>query len=241
MGASAALFFKANEMGGNDSLLIDIFHRLLDHFGPQHWWPVEDPASETAPFEIAAGAILTQNTNWKNVESALENLKAENLLMPRKIDSLPVDSLSPLIRPAGYFRVKARRLKNYARYLMEGYSGDVALSLVGDLDEKREELLNVNGIGPETADSILLYAGGRPIFVIDAYTKRILARHGIAADDMRYDDYQSIFHDALLGDDNDSTVWLFNEYHALLVACGKHYCRPKNLRCDICPLKWDKA
>lgn len=228
-------------MGDTDRLLIDIFNRLLDHFGQQGWWPVEDPASDGAPFEVAVGAILTQNTNWKNVESALENLKAENLLTPKKIDSLSEESLSLLIRPAGYFRVKAKRLKNYTRYLIQNYSGDIAQSLKGNLHVKRKELLQVNGIGPETADSILLYAGERPIFVIDTYTKRVLTRHKIAADEMKYDEYQSIFHDALLGNGDDSTVKLFNEYHALFVACGKHYCRPKSPGCDQCPLKHDKA
>ncbi len=224
-------------MGDTEKILTDIFDRLLDHFGPQDWWPVEDPESSMAPFEIAAGAILTQNTNWKNVESALENLKEKDLLNPRGIDSLSEESLSPLIRPAGYFRVKAKRLKNYTRYLIQNSSGDVAQSLKGDLHEKREELLQVNGIGPETADSILLYAGERPIFVIDAYTKRVLIRHRIAKEEMKYDDYQSIFHNALLRKGGPGVVKLFNEYHALLVACGKRYCRPKNPGCSECPLK----
>ncbi|MBN1572441.1 MAG: endonuclease III domain-containing protein [Deltaproteobacteria bacterium] len=224
-------------MGDSEKILMNIFNRLLEHFGPQGWWPVENPESLTAPFEIAAGAILTQNTNWKNVESALKNLKGKNLLDPMRLDSFSEESLSSLIRPAGYFRVKAKRLKNYTSYLVQNYSGNVPQSLKGDLHKKRGELLQVNGIGPETADSILLYAGGRPIFVIDAYTKRVLVRHRIAVDEMKYDEYQSIFHDALLRNGDNRVVELFNEFHALFVACGKHYCRPKNPRCSECPLE----
>ena len=219
--------------------LTDIFNRLLDHFGPQHWWPVDDPTADSAPFEIAAGAILTQNTNWKNVEIALNNLKCKNLLTPEKIDSTSEETLSSLIRPSGYFRVKTKRLKNYTKYLMENYHGDVKASLAGNISERRKELLQVNGIGPETADSILLYAGERPTFVIDAYTKRVLIRHKISPDNLKYEEYQSLFHDTLLANGNSEgeVVKLFNEYHALFVACGKNYCRPKNPRCDQCPLK----
>ncbi len=221
--------------------LTDIFNQLLKHFGPQHWWPVNDPASDLAPFEISVGAILTQNTNWKNVETALKNLKYENLLTPEKIDSLSEETLSSLIRPSGYFRVKTKRLKNYTKYLMKNYHGDVKASLAGDISEKRKELLQVNGIGPETADSILLYAGRRPTFVIDAYTKRVLIRHKIASDNLKYEEYQLLFHDTLLANGNSEVVKLFNEYHALFVACGKNYCRPKNPRCDQCPLKYNNT
>ena len=232
-----SFFIYGLEMRDFETDLMDIFNRLLGHFGPQRWWPVDDPALDPAPFEIAVGSILTQNTNWKNVESALKNLKYENLLTPEKIDSTPEEILSSLIRPSGYFRVKAKRLKNYTSYLMEKYHGDIKASLEGELSDRRKELLQVNGIGPETADSILLYAGERPTFVIDAYTKRALIRHKIAADNLKYEEYQSLFHNALFGNGDDEIVKLFNEYHALFVACGKRYCRPKNPRCDQCPLK----
>jgi len=209
-----------------------MYHLLYRHFGPQGWWPVSDSTSPFAKFEIAVGAILTQNTNWKNVESALKNLKEKRRLTPEGIDSISEEDLSEIIRPSGYFRVKAKRLKNYIDFLTENHGGDIDSSLSGGLSDVRAKLLSVSGIGPETADSILLYAGERPAFVIDVYTKRVLARHKLASEDATYNDLQSLFMENLPED-----VMLFNEYHALFVAVGKKYCRPKDPLCSECPLE----
>ena len=210
---------------------MEIYRLLYRHFGPQNWWPVSDPKSPFARFEIATGAILTQNTNWKNVESALKNLKEAGRLSPEGIGSISEEEFSEIIRPSGYFRVKAKRLKNYVDFLMENYDGDVDSSLSGELSDVRKNLLSVSGIGPETADSILLYAGERPVFVIDVYTKRVLARHDLASMDSTYDELQSLFMKNLPED-----TALFNEYHALFVAVGKRFCRPKEPLCSECPL-----
>lgn len=202
-----------------------IYKTLYKAFGPQHWWPGD------TPFEVAVGAILTQNTNWGNVEKAIANLKKEGVLSARKLHELPVERLAQLIRPAGYFNVKARRLKAFLDFLMENYKGSLQKMRSGDVHKLREELLSVNGIGPETADSILLYALEKPVFVIDAYTKRILSRHSIMGQDESYGKFQELFHSAIKKD-----VRLFNEYHALLVMTGKNFCRPKPV-CGDCPVK----
>ncbi|NPA48923.1 MAG: endonuclease III domain-containing protein [Thermodesulfobacteria bacterium] len=206
-------------------ILREIYERLYRHFGPQGWWPGE------TPFEVCVGAILTQNTNWQNVEKAIARLKERNLLDPRKLYELSPAELAELIRPAGYFRVKAKRLRNFLRLLNEEYQGDLGRLFAEGLARAREKLLSVSGIGPETADSILLYAGGLPVFVIDAYTRRILLRHGLATEEMDYHELQELFQKNLPEDPA-----LFNEYHALLVACGKHYCRPRRPLCEDCPL-----
>ncbi len=199
---------------------------MYEALGPQGWWPGE------TPFEVCVGAILTQNTNWQNVERAINNLKKKGLLSPQALHELPEDVLAELIRPAGYFRVKARRLKNFIRFLVENFEGDLARLFALPLEEARQALLTVSGIGPETADSILLYAGEKPTFVIDAYTRRILIRHGLATEEMGYEDLREMFMRHL---PEDSA--LYNEYHALLVAVGKNFCRPQNPRCEECPLK----
>jgi len=209
--------------------LTDVYGRLYSAFGPQHWWPAD------TPFEVAVGAILTQNTNWKNVEKAVNNLKRAGTLTVEGISRLSEARLAELIRPSGYFTVKARRLKNYIGYIGTHYRGDFAASLVGDFDQKRAELLSVSGIGPETADSILLYAGGHATFVVDAYTRRITARHGIARPDTPYEELRSLFMEALAPD-----APFFNEYHALLVAVGKQFCRPREPRCADCPLSYER-
>jgi endonuclease III related protein len=209
---------------------MEIYDRLLSAFGPQHWWPAD------TPFEMAAGAILTQNTNWKNVELAIENLKRAGILTVQGISGIPESDLAALIRPSGYFTVKARRLKNYIGHITQRYAGDFAASLLGDCAEKRAELLSISGIGPETADSILLYAGGHPTFVVDAYTRRVVHRHGFAPADVPYEELRRLFMDNLATD-----VSLFNEYHALLVAVGKAFCRPKEPRCAGCPLADDRT
>ncbi len=208
-------------------ILEEIYRRLYRHFGPQHWWPAE------TPFEVCVGAILTQNTNWRNVERAIENLKTRDLLSPQALYELPEDLLAALIRPAGYFRVKARRLKAFVRWLVENYGGGLENLSEKETEELRRELLSLPGIGPETADSILLYALERPVFVVDAYTRRILLRHGLVTEEADYHEIQELFMENM-----PLEVELFNEYHALLVACGKHFCRARKLRCEApCPLR----
>lgn len=203
-----------------------IYQRLYRHFGPQHWWPAE------TPFEVMVGAILTQNTSWLNVEKAIRNLKKERALTARKLFALPDQTLCRLIRPAGYYNIKTKRLKSFLEVFLKKYKGDIKRISRLSLQRLREELLAVNGIGPETADSILLYALHKPVFVIDAYTKRILLRHGLINDNAGYEQMQGLFMRNLKHD----TV-LFNEYHALLVKLGKEFCLKSNPQCDICPLK----
>lgn len=205
--------------------LLDIYRLLLDAFGPQHWWPGE------TPFEIALGAILTQNTSWSNVERAIANLKAAGPLDADRLHSLDMDQLETLIRPAGYFRVKAKRLRNFTTWLCDRYEGDMQSLDPIATGRLREELLAVSGIGPETADSILLYALNRPVFVVDTYTARVMVRHGLLApEELDYSRLQDLFASSL---EPDAT--LFNEFHALLVRAGKDYCKPRP-KCDPCPL-----
>jgi endonuclease-3 related protein len=205
--------------------LMEMFDLLLRHFGPQHWWP-----GDTA-LEMMIGAVLTQNTSWKNVEKALMNLKEMHLLSLDGIHSQSTRELAEKIRPAGYYNVKAKRLKNLIDFIFDRYGGDLTSLLEADTVVLREGLLSVKGIGPETADSILLYAVGRPIFVIDAYTFRILFRHGMIDEQATYDELQAFFMDHLPDDPH-----LFNEFHALIVRTGKVFCRKKPL-CPGCPLK----
>ncbi len=179
---------------------------------------------------MAAGAILTQNTSWTNVERALENLRRGEVLELKAIDSLPVAELAELIRPAGYYRLKARRLKNFTNFVVSRYQGDLQHFFARSVAGLRESLLSINGIGPETADSIILYAADQPIFVVDTYTARVLKRHGWIDFDADYFAIQTCFHDQLPLDTE-----LFNEYHALLVKVGKEHCGPRP-RCEGCPL-----
>ncbi|MFP3928480.1 MAG: endonuclease III domain-containing protein [Desulfobacteraceae bacterium] len=206
-------------------ILLRLYRVLLDHFGGQGWWP-----AETA-FEVMVGAVLTQNTNWGNVEKAIANLRRRNLLSVEGLHSVQLEELAGCIRPAGYFNVKAVRLKNFLRFIMERYGGDLEALFAEETDKLREGLMSVKGIGPETADSILLYAVGRPVFVVDAYTHRILCRHGLAEEGMTYDDLQDLFAGGIKAE-----VDLFREFHALLVRTGKEFCRPKPL-CSECPLR----
>jgi endonuclease-3 related protein len=203
-----------------------IYLSLLGHFGHQDWWPGD------TPFEIAVGAILTQNTSWVNVKKAIDNLKDAGMLTQSAMARLSPGELEELIRPSGFFRVKGRRLRSFLDYLDGEWEGDTSAALSGDLPSARERLLGVSGIGPETADSILLYAGGHPVFVVDAYTKRVLTRHGLIDDAASYHDIQALFMDHLPAD-----AALFNDFHAQFVAVGKQYCRPKNPRCSGCPLE----
>ncbi|RME40289.1 MAG: endonuclease III domain-containing protein [Planctomycetota bacterium] len=208
-----------------------IFDRLLSAYGPQHWWPADTEV------EIVVGAILTQNTAWRNVERAIENLKRVDVLSWVALRDLPLRRLAKLIQPSGTYRVKARRLKAFVDRLWKDHGGSLRRMLDGDLEEARRRLLDVPGIGPETADAILLYAGGRPTFVVDAYTVRVLRRHFLLDDESlpaggakRYEQVRRLFHDALPPD-----VDLFNEYHALLVQVGKRHCRIRP-DCAGCPL-----
>jgi endonuclease-3 related protein len=203
-----------------------IYELLSQCFGPQHWWPGE------TPFEVMVGAVLTQNTSWHNVAKAIDALKRHDLLDPRVLAALPVEELAAHIRPAGYFNLKAGRLRNLLQLIVEEYQGDLGRLLAEDTPRLRELLLSVRGIGPETADSICLYAAGRPQFVIDAYTHRLLRRHGLVPEDCGYEEMQQLFMDHLEAD-----ARLFNEYHALIVRLGKDYCRKTNPRCASCPLR----
>ena len=204
--------------------LMEIFRLLLDRHGPRHWWPAE------TPFEVCVGAILTQNTNWGNVEKAIVNLKREGLLSPEALHDIGRERLAQVIRPAGFFNVKSERLKGFVAWLGERFGGSLERMFAGDWRELRRELLAVHGIGPETCDSILLYAGQKPTFVVDAYTKRIFSRLGIIAPTASYEEVRAQFMDNLPPD-----VHLFNEYHALIVEHAKSCCRTKP-RCEGCHL-----
>lgn len=204
--------------------LLAIYETLNAYFGDLRWWPGD------SPFEVIAGAILTQNTAWRNVESVIVKLKSEGHLYPGGILTIDEKTLADLIRPAGYYNIKTRRLKSFIRFLYEEYNGDLDCMFAEDLWRLREKLLTVKGIGEETADSILLYAGNKPVFVIDAYTKRILLRHNIISADATYTEIQNLFMNNL-----PQSVPLYNQYHALLVNTGKYFCT-KNPRCDECPL-----
>ena len=207
-----------------------VYQKLYSLFGSQHWWPAD------TRFEVIIGAILTQNTNWLNVEKAISNLKKHKLLQPHKLYKLSHKRLASLIRPAGYYNIKAKRLKSFLKFFMKYYNGNVKKMSGIDTSSLRQQLLSVKGIGPETADSILLYALDRPIFVVDAYTKRILLRHHFIGEDVGYDEIQNLFMQNL-----KSGVELFNEYHALLVKLGKEFCLKNKPRCEICPLKSQKS
>ncbi len=206
-------------------VLTEMYHLLCKAFGPQRWWPGE------TPFEIAVGAILTQNTNWGNVEKAINNLKKQKSLNAKTLHNMADKKLALLIRPAGYYNIKTKRLKNFLDFFTNHYKGSIEKMKTEDKEALREKLLNINGIGPETADSILLYALEKPIFVIDAYTKRVLKRHNVVSEKADYYELQEIFHKNL---PQDTT--LFNEFHALFVKLGKDFCRTKP-RCEACPLK----
>jgi endonuclease-3 related protein len=204
--------------------LIDVYERLLAAYGPQRWWPGD------SAFEVIVGAVLTQSAAWTNVERALANLKEAGALTPQGMARLSETELAALVRPAGYFNAKARKLRAFLSTLRDGYGGDLERLLAAPAGKLRERLLATHGIGPETADSILLYAAGRPVFVIDAYARRLFAHLGFAPERDTYDGWQALFTDALAPD-----APLFNEYHALIVRHGKERCR-RQPRCQSCPL-----
>ncbi len=209
--------------------LEDIYRRLRDGYGPQHWWPAE------GPFEVMVGAVLTQSAAWSNVEKAITSLKAAGALSPEALRRLSLAELAELIRPCGYYNAKAVKLKSLARWLGKFCTDDLNQLFASDTDTLREQLLSIHGVGEETADSIILYAAGNPVFVIDAYTRRIIGRLGLAPESSSYAAYQALFMDNLPAD-----AELFNEYHALLVCLAKNVCRrqPRCQECclaDICP------
>jgi len=206
--------------------IFKIYDLLFQALGPSCWWPGEDP------FEIAIGAILTQNTNWSNVEKAILNLKRADLLTPQKLFSLPEPELAQYIRPSGFFKLKAKRLKNFLLFLKQTVNLNFEQLRQFETGKLRTMLLQVNGIGPETADSILLYALEKPIFVIDAYTKRIFTRHHLLPKNASYEQFQKFFMQNLPLD-----VKLFNEYHALIVRTAKSWCLRTKPLCEQCPLK----
>jgi endonuclease-3 related protein len=204
---------------------------MLAHFGHLHWWPGE------TPFEVCVGAILTQNTSWSNVERAIANLKAAGVLEPSKLFALSESKLAALIRPAGYFNVKARRLRSFLRVLVQEFGADLDRLLAGETATVRERLLAINGVGPETADSMLLYAGRHHRFVIDAYTKRIFQRHGWSGADAGYADLQRLCESALAEKPRQERLDYWQDFHAQLVMVGKDFCRTRQPRCAACPLK----
>ena len=206
-------------------ILLKIYNNLYNYFGPLNWWP------GATPFEVMVGAILTQNTSWSNVEKAINNLKKENLLEPRKLYRINQEELAQLIKPSGYYNIKARRLKNFVNVFVNDFEGSTKKMFSGDGRKLRKKLLNVNGIGPETADSILLYAGRKPFFVVDAYTKRIFSRHKLISKDSTYYEIQEFFIKNL-----DKDVKLFNEFHAQIVMLGKTICTSRNPDCAKCPI-----
>jgi len=205
--------------------LDEYYNSLFTAFGPQHWWPGK------TPFEVIVGAILTQNTSWTNVARAIENLRSEGLLSPTAIERVPLDRLGVLIRPSGYFRQKARKLKAFCAFLRAEHRGSLKRMFETPTILLRQKLLGVFGIGPETADSILLYAGDHPVFVVDAYTKRMLSRHGWAKEEAKYEDVRWMVERRFPGD-----AERFNEFHALIVNAGKNFCRPQEPLCGECPL-----
>lgn len=233
-----------------------IYRELSRAWGPQHWWPAG------TPFEAIVGAILTQNTSWTNVERALANLRAANALSVAGIRTSPLDELEQLVRPSGYFRQKAAHLKDFVAFLNQRYGGSLELMLARPTDELRDELLAQKGIGPETADSILLYAGQHPIFVVDAYTRRILERHEAISDKATYDEVRELVEatlrrekwspdhaqvesgttpqvhppSAMSAATRSETAQIYNEMHGLFVQLGKHYCTKSNPNCEACPL-----
>jgi endonuclease-3 related protein len=209
----------------NSEKLMRMYELLYERYGPQEWWPGDGRC------EMIVGAILTQNTNWANVEKAIANLKAAGPLTAERFGEIEQDELAELIRPAGYYNIKAKRLKNFFAWVFDEYQGRLDSLENLDAASLREQLLAVNGIGPETADSIVLYAFGKPVFVVDTYTARVLGRGELIEEGADYQQIQDFFESSLPAD-----AKLFNEFHALLVRVGKEHCKPKP-KCSGCPLE----
>jgi endonuclease-3 related protein len=241
-----------------EAMVRAICRKLAHAWGPQHWWPAE------TPFEVIAGAILVQNTSWTNTERALSSLRSANALTVDAIRSLPIARLEKLIHSSGYYRQKAQRLKSFIRFVDERYGGSLARMFATPTEELRSQLLSLNGIGHETADAILLYAGNHEIFVVDAYARRILERHAAIKASARYDDVRALVERALRRQlpprptsaravlppkliihapsvmssrTRTPTAQLYNEMHGLFVQIGKHYCLKREARCEQCPLR----
>ncbi len=212
-------------MSKKGNILINIYTTLFNHLGPSHWWPGD------TIFEICVGAILTQNTNWSNVEKAILNLKINNLLDPEKLFFLDNEKLAKLITPAGYYRIKSKRLKNFLMFLKKEVNFQIERLKDQNTYTLREKLLSINGIGPETADSMLLYAFDKPIFVVDAYTVRIFSRHGLVEENISYSELQKFCMKNLPQD-----IEIYKEFHALIVRAAKLWCKKKKVQCTFCPL-----
>jgi endonuclease-3 related protein len=208
----------------DQQLLMEAYRRMFNCFGPRNWWPGD------SPWEVMLGAILTQNTAWGNVERAIDNLKTHGLLSATAVADAPLEQLTQLIRPSGYYRQKAKKLKALVEFFKQEYAFSIVKMRGEELPILRNKLLGIFGVGPETADSILLYALDKPVFVVDAYTKRIFSRHGFFPEDYTYRQIQEFFEERL-----PTEVKLYNEYHALIVYTGKGYCRVTP-RCGDCPL-----
>lgn len=202
------------------------YDALFRAYGPQHWWPGR------TRFEVIVGAILTQSTSWSNVERAIAALRREKLLSPSGLERVAAPRLARVIRSSGYFNQKAHKLKAFVHFLHKHYDGSMDKLFATPTPQLREQLLSVRGIGPETADSILLYAGNHPVFVVDAYTRRILERHKLADGKHSYEHIRQLFEQNL-----PASVPLFNEYHALIVHTGKHFCRKHAPECENCALR----
>jgi endonuclease-3 related protein len=202
-----------------------IYRVLCKAYGPQHWWPGD------TPFEVLVGAVLTQNTAWANVEKAIANLKREQVLTFSRAINMAPEKLALLIRPSGFFNIKTKRLRHLLLFIHTQYSDSLSRMFASDSDRLRQQLLEVNGIGPETADSILLYAGEKPYFVVDAYTKRIFSRQGLISGNADYHSVQGLFMDNL-----PRNAQYYNEYHALIVRVGKDHCKKVRPLCSDCPI-----
>jgi len=205
--------------------LTEIYELLFQRYGPQHWWPAD------SPFEVVVGAILTQSAAWTNVERAIKNLSEANALSPVRLRQVPQDELAQLVYPSGYYNAKASKLKAFARYLRDNCRDSLDELFSRDVPTLRRELLSIHGVGEETADSIILYAARKPVFVIDAYTRRVVTRLGLEPSAARYADFQRLFMENLPPDEQ-----MFNEYHALIVQHGKEVCR-RAPRCSACCLR----
>lgn len=219
----------------------DLYEILFNTFGNQYWWPVDThyhlKQKSDPRFEIIIGAILTQNTAWTNVEKALENLKKNRAFTIPALLCIQEKTLRTLIQPSGFFNQKAQRLMFIASYLQKQYNGDLQEFFSQDTSDIHQELLSLQGIGPETADSILLYAGNHPVFVVDAYTKRICRRLPLSTTSDSYDDIQHFFeHELSSCIPEKERIPTYKEYHALLVRLAKQNCWKKKPSCDDCPL-----
>ena len=219
-------FDMADSNSKNKNRVLHIYNTLLDYYGPQNWWPSK------SPFETCVGAILTQNTAWRNVEKAIANLEQAQMLTIEAIADSSHDKLAKLIRPSGYFNQKAKRLSDFCNYLLEQYDGRLGRLFELEIEPLRHVLLQQKGIGPETADSMICYAAGKPIFVVDAYTKRIFSRKNLIAENADYDTVQKLFMDHLPVDGA-----LYNEYHALIVQLGAAICKKSSPLCEQCPIR----